>query len=249
MPKPDYIELGGGRAKWRLPILFEDRAVLAIDKPAGWLLAPVAWQRTGRNLTAAIISSIHAGDFWARSRNLKYLRFMHRLDAETTGIVLWAKSPGALNVYTKLFERRMARKTYLAVVQGIPEQQQWICRQKIAPDPRRTGQMIIEPRQGKMAETHFRLLAARNGVALIEAQPVTGRTHQIRLHLAASGCPVLGDALYGAAAEKPPPRNYPLALRAVQLAYVNPFTKHPVTIVAPHADFTRTFGFAISGPF
>src|SRR5436190_19161615 len=100
MAKPAQIELPDGIS---IPIVYEDRSVLAIDKPAGWLLVPNSWERTARNLQLAIESSITAGDFWAQSRNLKFLRFVHRLDAETSGILLFAKSPGAMPVYSRLF--------------------------------------------------------------------------------------------------------------------------------------------------
>jgi 23S rRNA pseudouridine1911/1915/1917 synthase len=101
MPKPSQVELPTGE---RFPILYEDRSVLAIDKPAGWMLVPFSWQKTGRNLQAALASSIAAGDFWARSRNLRFLRFVHRLDAETSGILLLAKSPGAVRSFGEMFE-------------------------------------------------------------------------------------------------------------------------------------------------
>ena len=81
MAKPDYIELGDGE---RISILYEDRSVMAIDKPPGWMLVPIMWQQTDRNLQAAIASSLAAGDFWARSRNLKFLKHIHRLDADTS---------------------------------------------------------------------------------------------------------------------------------------------------------------------
>ena len=89
-----------------MPILYEDRAVLAIDKPRNWMLVPFNWQRTNRNLQAAIVSSIAAKDHWARSRSLKFLRYVHRLDAETTGILLFAKCQGAVDAYGELFESR-----------------------------------------------------------------------------------------------------------------------------------------------
>src|SRR5579859_6390875 len=108
MAKPKHIELAEGRLQ--IPILYEDRSVLALDKPAGWMLAPDSWDQTGRNLQLALQSSLNAGDFWARSRNLKFLRFIHRLDAETTGITLFAKSAGALNAYSELFETRSVEK-------------------------------------------------------------------------------------------------------------------------------------------
>src|SRR5574340_144471 len=117
MPKPAYIELPTGE---RIAILYEDRAVLAIDKPPGWMLAPVSWQKTSRNLQAALMSSVAARDFWARSRGLKYLRFVHRLDADTSGVLLLAKSPGAVRTLGALFESREMEKLYVAVVCGTP---------------------------------------------------------------------------------------------------------------------------------
>src|SRR5213593_2394252 len=96
MGKPNFIELSKGDL---IPILYEDRSILAIDKPAGWMLVPVSWQKTKRNLQAALLSSIAAGHFWARSRNIKFFRHVHRLDAETSGILLFAKSMGALDAF------------------------------------------------------------------------------------------------------------------------------------------------------
>lgn len=250
MAKPPFVELGDPKSPLRIPILYEDRAVLAIDKPAGWLLAPPHWQRTNRNLQAAVESSIAAGDFWARSRNLKFLRFIHRLDAETSGVLLLAKSAGAVSVYSALFESRRVAKTYLAVVRGVPSANSWTCQLRLAPDPRRVGRVCVNPRIGTEAETHFRLLGTRRDAgscALVEARPRTGRMHQIRVHLAAAGHPVLGDELYGGGASptRPgAPRRFPLALRAVALAYADPFTGRPVRIEAPTAEFRRAFGFA-----
>ena len=132
MPKPSHIELPTGE---KIPILYEDRSVLAIDKPRGWMLVPFSWQKTSRNLQAALTSSIAAKDFWARSRNLKYLRFVHRLDADTSGILLLAKSPGSLHTFGALFESRRMEKVYLAVVSGEPNPSEWTCRLKLAPDP------------------------------------------------------------------------------------------------------------------
>src|SRR5437667_5190696 len=96
MAKPSFIELPTGET---LPILYEDRSVMAIDKPRGWMLVPFSWQKTDRNLQAALTSSIAAKDFWARSRSLKFLRAVHRLDADTSGILLLAKSPGAVRTF------------------------------------------------------------------------------------------------------------------------------------------------------
>jgi 23S rRNA pseudouridine1911/1915/1917 synthase len=229
MAKPNSIELPDGEC---VDILYEDRSVLAIDKPPGWMLAPVSWDRTSRNLHRTLMHSMQAGEFWARSRNLRYIRFIHRLDTETSGVVLMAKNPGALSVMSRLFETRRMSKKYLAVVRGLPRQTQWTCRLKIASEMDARGRMQIDERHGREAETAFVVLQQGKGSALIEASPVTGRTHQIRVHLAAAGHPILGDLLYG---DKGPA----LALRAVEISYIDPFQKRPVRILAPTENFIR----------
>jgi RluA family pseudouridine synthase len=233
--KSNYIELPDCEP---IPILYEDRAVIAIDKPRGWMLAPVAWQNTSRNLQAAIESSVAARDFWARSRGLKFLRHVHRLDADTSGVLLFAKSPGAVKRFYDLFESRKIEKTYLAVVVGGPRQNEWTCELKLAPDKKRFRKMKVDSRHGKNAETHFKILETRGKFTLVEARPVTGRTHQIRVHLAESGCPVVGDELYGREDDK-----LELGLRAVRLAYTDPFTKKRVEIHAPTEGFLKEYGF------
>jgi 23S rRNA-/tRNA-specific pseudouridylate synthase len=272
MAKPDVIELPGAPP---IPILYEDRSVLAIDKPRGWMLVPYSWQRTNWNLQAAIVSSIGAGDFWARSRGLKFLKFVHRLDAETTGILLFAKSQGAVESYSDLFEDRRMEKIYLAVVAGAPARSEWTCRLKLGPAPGRIGRMQVDERSGKESETHFRVMqtigrgagdpgsphvpsgtgpvdrAASNtrgraiaGVfplrTLIEARPLTGRTHQIRLHLAKTTGPVVGDDVYGRRND-----GFKLGLRAVRLAFTDPFTRRRIEIRAPIEEFCREYGFDI----
>ncbi len=276
VPKTDYIELGNGD---QIPILYEDRSVIAIDKPPGWMLVPVSWQNTKRNLQAALLSSIEEGRFWARSRNLRYLRYVHRLDAETTGVLLLARSPGALHTLGRMFESRQMEKVYLAVVEGVPKQERWTCQQKIGIDPREHGLMQVDEPNGKEAVTDFlrletRPLGQNKRVTLVEAHPFTGRTHQIRLHLAASGHPILGEPVYTAGGRAPesalrrrPPARQgaprpsarpfapkpasakpglaaELALRAVSLQYASPFDGRAVRIEAPRDLFLRHYGFA-----
>ena len=239
MPKPSNIELPTGE---KIPILYEDRSVLAIDKPRSWMLVPYSWQKTNRNLQAALASSIAARDFWARSRSLKFLRSVHRLDADTSGVLLLAKSPGDVKAFGVLFESRKMEKAYLAVVLGAPNPNEWTCRLKLAPDPDEVGRMKVDARHGKEAETHFRVLQSAGSTTLVQARPVTGRTHQIRVHLAESGHPVIGDPLYGPRAAKKEPE---LGLRAIYLAYVDPFVRRRVEIRAPVEEFAREYGFDI----
>jgi len=245
MSKPAYIELGSGKYAVQIPILYEDRSVLAVDKPKGWMLVPVSWQNTRRNLQAALNSSIAARDFWARSRSIKFLRYAHRLDADTTGILLMIKNQNALEQYSELFESRSMEKIYLAVVRGVPKQPEWTSRAKLAPDPSQVGRMVVEERRGKDAETHFKVLATREdeklgSLTLIEAYPVTGRTHQIRVHLADGGHQVLGDEFYG----KPGQGGAgSLALRSIFLGYIDPFRHCRVEIRAPKVGFRKQYGF------
>jgi 23S rRNA pseudouridine1911/1915/1917 synthase len=238
--RPHCLELGDGT---RVPVLYEDRAVLAVDKPAGWLLAPAHWLHTRRNLQAALESGIAGGAAWARRRNLKYLRFVHRLDAETSGVLLLARSPGALGPLSRLFASRAVDKRYLAVVVGTPRQAEWTCTLPLSAPSGPGARARVERHGGRPAETGFRVLARvqspRFGpLALLEARPLTGRTHQIRVHLAAARLPVLGDALYGG-----PACPEGLGLRAVSLAYRDPFTRRAVRITAPVEEFLRRFGF------
>jgi 23S rRNA pseudouridine1911/1915/1917 synthase len=225
-----------------IPILYEDRSVLAIDKPAGWMLVPYNWDKTGRNLQLAISSAVLGGAFWARSRNLRFLKYVHRLDAETTGILLFAKSPGALRTFGDLFESRRMHKRYLAVVRGDPKQDQWICRARLGPDPKEHGRHRVDPhgKEARDAETHFQVLERKNGLALVEARPVTGRTHQIRLHLQHAGLPIVGDTMYGAPEDRAR-RNPPMALRAVELEFEHPFLHKRIRITARSEEFVRQF--------
>lgn len=235
MARPNQIELADGTS---IPILYEDRSVLAIDKPAGWMLVPYNWDKTTRNLQLAISSSILGGAFWARSRGLRSLKNIHRLDAETTGILLLAKSQGALQTFSDLFESRRMRKRYLAVVRGNPSQEEWVCDARLGPHEEH-GRHRVDPR-GKDAETHFKVLERKENVALVEARPVTGRTHQIRLHLQHAGLPIVGDMMYGALEDRTR-RNPPMALRAVELEYEDPFLRKPVRITAPSEKFIQQF--------
>jgi 23S rRNA pseudouridine1911/1915/1917 synthase len=234
MAKTDYVELPDGS---QVSILHEDRAVMAIDKPPGWMLGPEDEEHVRRNLHIALTLGIEAGSWWAKCRSLKFVRFIHRLDAPTTGVLLLAKSRGALAPYGKLFATRLVQKTYLAVTDRIPKEREWTCTLPLGPDPAMPGRHRVEPENGKESETRFKVLRELNGRALIEAYPLTGRTHQIRLHLLAAGCPVTGDILYG----KPHPAG--LGLRAVELCYPDPFDRRPIRIRADRVGFETAFGF------
>ena len=131
-------------------------------------------------------------------------------------------------------------KTYLVVVSGRPPDVEWTCQLKLAPDLKRIRQMRVDARHGKPAETQFRLLKTHGDYSLVEARPATGRTHQIRVHLAETSLPIVGDEFYGKRED-----NLPLGLRAVRLAYFDPFIKTGVEIFAPAENFLKMFGFSL----
>lgn len=234
-PTPDpVLSLRHRGASLRLPILHEDRDVLAVDKPPGWMLAPADWKSTRRNLWAALEEGVSAGAWWARSRGLRLLRPVHRLDTETSGILLLAKHEPAVRHFSRLFATGGMAKTYLAVVTERPHREEWTCRAPLADRLDRAGRIQIDARHGRPAETVFRVLGRTAGRSLLEARPLTGRTHQIRVHLAEAGCPILGDAVYGGAPS--PARDWPLALRAVALEWAEG------RVAAPAEAFLRGFG-------
>src|SRR5262249_39977018 len=155
---------------------------------------------------------------------------IHRLDSGTSGLLLLAKNRGVLRAYSEVFESRRVGKIYLAVVHGLPKAPVWRCELPLAPDTRQKGQMRVDRSPGKTAQTRFRLLRSGKATAVVAAQPLTGRTHQIRVHLAAAGHPIVGDPLYVGCLHRPDrahdskPRGSPerlpaLALRAVALTY------------------------------
>ncbi len=237
MAKPMNIELPNGTL---FPILYEDHAVLGIDKPAGWMCAPPSWQKTGRNLQAAIESSVNHRDYWARSRNIRFLRFVHRLDADTSGVLLLAKSAGSLEALSGLFQSREVEKVYLVAVEGEVEADEWTCEAPIGPTKGRKGVMCVDPSGGD-AVTQFRTLQREKGKSLVEARPLTGRTHQIRVHLKEAGHPVLQDPIYGMAEAK----KQSLALRATKVVYRDPFRRKQVCVKAKVAKFISQHGFEV----
>ena len=175
-----------------IPILYEDGEALVIDKPGG---LPIERPRRGGPSLADHLDALRLG--FQRPPVP-----VHRLDADTSGCLLLARNPKALRRFALAFETRQVGKRYLGILAGVPQEAEGtieLALSKISSAEK--GWRMIPARKGKPAVTHWRLLAERDGRALVEFRPETGRTHQIRIHAASGlGVPLLGDPVYGEAA-------------------------------------------------
>jgi len=203
-----------GRA---LVILHEDAACLAIDKPAGMPTAPT---QTGAAGTALDLMQKAIGGTAGKAS----LWVVHRLDAATSGVLLFAKTRAAAAQLSEAFREQLVRKTYVARVGGRVAGESGVIELALA---REDGKAIVSS-TGKAAATEWRVLQSDNTTTLLELHPRTGRMHQIRVHLQAVGHPVLGDRLYGGA---PAPRMMLHAAR-IELPVLGGSGK-PSTIEAP----------------
>ena len=237
------------------PILHEDDAMIAFDKPSGLLIAPDRWNKARENLMGLVHEAFGHG-----------VANVHRLDADTSGVLLCAKSKPALDFLSGQFQAKTVTKIYLALVVVLPVDR---AMKVVAPvrdaagvlpdaftvdlalgeDERQPGRMrVFKGRGGKACTTEFRVLERFGRFVFLECRPLTGRTHQLRVHLAAAGAPILNDPFYGdleiklllselkrrykgRAEEKPLISR--LALHASRLTLKHPETREPVTLTAP----------------
>ena len=216
------------KAYIRSHLIFEDADILVFDKPSG---LPVQTRgNRGRSVDQLL---------WAFARsNGKRPRLVHRIDAGTSGLLIAAKTKPAAALLSDQFAGRRVRKTYLALVRGdLPSDSAGTID---VPLIKQTGHRDLPPMgvgegAGALeASTHWRIIARRNDTALIEARPKSGRMHQIRVHLAHLGCPILGDTFYGAGALSADR----LMLHAHKLALEGP--KGPLQFeAAPHEDMQQ----------
>jgi RluA family pseudouridine synthase len=199
-------------------VLHRDGLVLVIDKPAGL--------------------AVHAGP--SRAPNLEEcfdaLRYglplppalAHRLDADTSGVLVLGRHPKALAKLGRLFSGRDTEKTYWAVVHGAPPAEEGVFDQKLLKVNTRSGWSVKVSDKGQTSITRYKVLGRVDGIAWLELKPETGRTHQLRVHCAAAGYPIVGDQLYGHAR-----RDEMLHLHARAIVLPLSKTKPPIAVTAP----------------
>ncbi len=168
-----------------IPLLFSDVALLVVNKPAGLSTLP-----DGYNPTLPHIKSV-------LERQFGHLWIVHRLDKDTSGVLLLARSAEAHRTLNTQFEQHRVSKCYHALVVGNPEWQEQTVSLPLRPNGDRQHRTVIDTQAGKPAITHLKVLERFVNYCLLEAIPETGRTHQIRAHLCALGLSILGDKLYG----------------------------------------------------
>ena len=239
------------------PVIFEDDSLIAFDKPSGLLVAPDRWDKSRENLMGLVHDHPRFGHGVAN---------VHRLDADTSGILLCSKSKPALDFLSGQFQSKTVGKKYHAFVVVLAAEH---AMKVIAPirdaagalpdafnvelslgeDERQKGRMrVFKGRGGKECLSEFRALEKFGRFAFLECRPLTGRTHQLRVHLAAAGAPILNDPFYGdpeiklllsdlkrryKGREEEKPLIARLALHASELTIKHPATREPITLTAP----------------
>jgi 23S rRNA pseudouridine955/2504/2580 synthase/23S rRNA pseudouridine1911/1915/1917 synthase len=225
-------------------VLFEDDALIAVAKPAG-------------------IPSVHDGNRpkdpdLASLLEPAYAKLwpVHRLDRDTSGVILFARTEEAHRALSAQFEDRDVHKTYHAILAGMPTWDERTADAPLLPDGDRRHRTLVDAGNGKPARTHFRVLQRLKRFALVEASPETGRTHQIRAHAAVLGVPIAVDALYGDGkpiylsqfkrnyrvnADEEIPLIGRLALHALRIQFTHPVTGEALEVEAPYPkDFSAT---------
>ncbi len=237
------------------PILYEDDAIVAFDKPSGLLVAPDRWDKERENLMGLVHDKLG-----------RHIANVHRLDADTSGLLLCAKTKPALDFLSGQFQSKTIQKKYVALAVILaPERamkvvapvrdaagslpDSFLIDLALGPDETRPGRMrVFKRRGGKDSSTDFAVLERFGRFVLLECRPLTGRTHQIRVHLAAAGAPILNDAFYGdpeiqlvlsdlkrryKGRDEEKPLIARLALHASELLLTHPTTREPLALRAP----------------
>jgi tRNA pseudouridine32 synthase/23S rRNA pseudouridine746 synthase len=203
-------------------ILWCDSSLLVINKPPGLRTLPDGYDPALPHVRRLL------------EPQYRRLWIVHRLDKETSGVLVLARSAEAHRYLNTLFECHDLIKVYHALAGGNSDWDEMTVRLPLRVNGDRRHRTVVDERGGKPAVTHLRLLERLHKAALIEAQPETGRTHQIRAHLAAVGLPILGDRLYGARALPEAAQLDSLALHAWALEITHPLSGQPMRFEAPY---------------
>lgn len=229
-----------------LNVIYEDAELIVIDKPAGLVVHPAAGN-PDRTLVNALLA--HCGESLSGIGGVRRPGIVHRLDKDTSGLMVAAKTDRAHHGLAAQLADRTLGRTYQAVVWGMPNPAAGTITGNIGRSPRNRKKMAIVEKGGKAARTNYRTLASiRNGLwSHVECRLETGRTHQIRVHMAARGHPLVGDALYGGTRARADAKSDPRvkeamlacprqALHAVRLRLIHPVSGAEMSFESPLPD-------------
>ena len=218
-----------------LQVVYEDAVLIAINKAPGMVVhpAPGRWQGTLVNALLYRWGRLPGGDETRPG-------IVHRLDRDTSGVMVIARTAAALEHLSRQFHDRTVVKRYLAVIDGAIRREDFVIDAPIGRHPTERKKMSTRTRAGRPARTRVRVLERFAAASLVEVMPETGRTHQIRVHRAAYGHPILGDAVYGSGGGRgrgrttePPAAPARQALHAAALAVTHPVSGERLTFAAP----------------
>ncbi len=213
--------------KTDIPVLYEDQDIVVINKPAGVL----THAKGGISQEHTVADMLQPLTTFASDTNRSGI--IHRIDRNTSGVLVGARTPDAASFLQKQFADRTTKKTYIAIVEGVPKHSEALIDLPIGRSPAKPSTFRVDPK-GKSAQTAYRVLGVSNGKSLVELRPRTGRTHQLRVHMAHIGHPIVGDIVYGKSSER-------MFLHAYQLEITAPNGER-MTFVAPIPDeFTNDF--------
>jgi 23S rRNA pseudouridine1911/1915/1917 synthase len=225
-----------------LSIIYEDPHILVVDKPAGVVVHPAVGNQQGTLVNALLF---HCRDLSGIGGVLRP-GIVHRLDKNTSGLLLVAKSDAAHRGLAQQFKQHEVRKIYKALVYGGPREDDGIIEAPVGRHPTDRKKMSTGSRRGKEALTHWRVCERYGVASLLEVDLKTGRTHQIRVHLSATGYPVVGDILYGSS-KRANAIHHPLlrsklkgmkrqALHASEIGFFHPISCEKVSFLSPIPD-------------
>jgi 23S rRNA pseudouridine1911/1915/1917 synthase len=207
-----------------LAIPYEDEHLLVVDKPAGLVVHPAAGHHTGTLVHGLLAYDVEGGEESERPG------IVHRLDRDTSGLLVVARSPEAHRRLEEIVRRRLLTREYVALVVGRPRSWRGTIDAPIGRDRRDPLRHSLDTDSPRAAVTHFEVAELIGDHALLRVTLETGRTHQIRVHLAAIDLPVAGDPTYGRAGDLGLERQF---LHAARLAFEHPFTGEPVDVTSP----------------
>jgi len=218
------------------PVIFEDDSLIAFDKPSGLLVAPDPRTRASVSLMTLVQEKFGSG-----------LANVHRIDADSSGLVLCTKTKTALDFVSGQFQSKTVENFYEAIVVGSPEADAYEVAFVLKEDEAAPGRMCVVKKHGKAALTKFTVRARYGRFTHLDCRLMSARKHQVRVHLAASGTPILNDPIYGDGTrlllsefkrgykgrDEERPLIGRLALHASRLTIIHPLSREPMTLIAP----------------